>query len=142
MAFEGASQMTLYFVASLGLLFFLPPLLVVLYKLLFRWSCQKAQGRVLRIEKTYDSEADSHRLTPVIEFFDKKGGRFELRPGIRYGLRYLPAVHSTVKIYYRPETQPLKADVANRGLWQVSAILMMTGLLLMLPLLVLKLVLK
>ncbi|MCC7344440.1 MAG: hypothetical protein IT573_05835, partial [Deltaproteobacteria bacterium] len=52
-----------------------------------------------------------------------------------YGLKYLPAVNSTVKLYYRPASQPLRFQVANRGLWEISGIFILVGLLMMLPLL-------
>jgi hypothetical protein len=57
----------------------------------------------------------------------------EAGTGVRYGLRYMPVVGSQVKLYYRPETEPLRVDVASRGLWEVAGALMLTGLAMMAP---------
>ena len=124
---------TSIFFAVMGLFFFLPPLGVIAYKLYFRLGCRKAYGQVIRIEKVRDEETDSMMLKVLISFLDEDGRKTEIRNGIQYGLRYMPAVNSTVKVYYRPGTQPLKFQVASRGLWQVSAFLMLPGFLLMLP---------
>lgn len=122
-----------YFVAIMGLLFFLPPLIVILFKMKFRLGCKKAYGRVLRIEKNRDPDSDSILIQPVIEFTDFKGERFEVKSGSGYGLKYMPRPGQTVKLYYRPNQTPVKFQLASRGLWEVSAILMATGLTLMLP---------
>jgi|GEM_PF-2140116 len=121
------------FLAVMGLLFFLPPLLVIFFKMKFRIACLKAMGKVIRIERNYDPESESTAINPVIEFTNQNGETVEVKTGISYGLRYMPRLHQSVKLYYRPNTQPLKFQVASKGLWQVSAILMLTGLTLMLP---------
>ena len=124
-----------YFLAVMGLLFFLPPLGVIIYKLSFRIGCRKAVGKCVRIERNRDPETRSVMINPVIEFSDRDGRILEFKTGTGYGLRYMPKVNDAVKLYYRPESNPLQAQVASRGLWQVSLMLMATGLLLMLPLL-------
>ena len=135
MFFKILDSAALGFMAIMGLLFFLPPWIVILFKLSFRLGCKKALGKVTRIEKNYDAELGMTLLQSVIEFENQDGERVEYKAGIGYGLRYMPRLHSTVKLYYRPHSQPLKAQIASRGLWEVSAALMLTGLILMLPLL-------
>lgn len=132
---SGISRWTLYFLAGMGLLFALPPLLVILYKLYFRLACKKAYGRVLRIEKNPDPDGAGLLLQPVIAFHDEDGRLLEVRTGLGYGLKYLPAVNSTVKLYYRTDSQALRVQVASRGLWEISGIFILVGLLMMLPLL-------
>ncbi|KAB2838031.1 hypothetical protein F9K50_09970, partial [bacterium] len=61
----GISLWTLYFLAGMGLLFFVPPLLVILYKLYFRLGCKKAYGRVLRIERNPDPDGAGLLIQPV-----------------------------------------------------------------------------
>ncbi|HKX11538.1 MAG TPA: DUF3592 domain-containing protein [bacterium] len=122
-----------FFVGLMGLLFFLPPFGFLLYKLSFRLRSRKAEAKVLRIERNRDPDTGSTMIQPVFEFWTRDGERMEVRTGVRYGLRYMPVVGSTVKLYYRPGTEPLKFDVASRGLWHVSAALMLTGLVLMAP---------
>jgi hypothetical protein len=117
----------------MGLLFFIPPLVVIGFKLAFRLRCKKAFGQVVRIERNYDPEAESTRIQPVIEFRDYRGKFTEFKTGIGYGLKYMPKLNDEVKIYYRPDTDPLQGQVASRGLWEVSVMLMLTGLVLMLP---------
>jgi len=126
---------TLYFLAAMGFLFFLPPLAVIFYKLSYRFRCKKALGRCTRIERNRDPDSDSVMINPIIEFVDYKGEILELKTGSGYGLKYMPRLNSTVKIYYRPDTHPPEGQVASRGLWEVSIFLMLTGLVLMLPLL-------
>lgn len=120
-------------VALMGLLFFLPPFGFLLYKLSFRLFSRKAEAKVLRIERNRDPDSGSIMIQPLFEFWTRDGERVEVRTGVRYGLKYMPVVGSTVKLYYRPGTDPLKFDVASRGLWEVSVILMLTGLVLMAP---------
>lgn len=124
---------TTILLAGMGLLFFLPPLGVIIYKMAFRLACKKVRARVLRIERNRDPDTGSMMIQPVMEFWDRDGQRVEVRSGSGYGLRYLPKPQSEVTIYYRPGTQPLKFQLASRGLWQVSAALMLTGLMLMIP---------
>ncbi len=121
------------FFVLMGLPFFLTPLAFVLYKLAFRIGSKKAQAKVLRIERNRDPDTGSIMIQPVFEFWTADGQRMEARTGVRYGLRYMPVVGTYVKLYYRPGTEPLKLDVASRGLWEVSAVLMLTGLLLLAP---------
>jgi hypothetical protein len=125
------------FMALMGLFFFLPPLGVIIYKLFFRLGCKKVEGKVLRIERNRDPDTGSIMIQPVIEAWTADGERFEVRTGTTYGLKYLPKVGSIVKLYYRSGTVPLKFQVASRGLWEVSAALMATGLVLMAPAVVL-----
>src|SRR4030095_670589 len=127
------SKSMTYLLAAMGLLFFLPPLIVILFKLSFRLRCKKAEGRVLRIERNRDPDSGSFLIQPVIEFTDYKGERFEVKTGTGYVSRYMPRFHTNVKIYSRPDEFPVKFEVASRGLWQVSAALMATGAVLMLP---------
>lgn len=128
-----AERIPLYLFAVMGLFFFLPPVAVISYKLWFRAACKKAYGKVVRIERNYDPDSESTLIQPVIAFTDFRGQGLEAKTGTTYGLRYMPRVGQTVKIYYRPDSMPFKFQVASRGLWQVSAILMLTGLVLMLP---------
>jgi len=121
------------FVGLMGLCFFLPPIGVILYKLIFRLGCKKAYGTCLRIERNYDPDSESTLIQPVIQFTNEEGGVTEVKTGTTYGLRYMPRVRDTVKLYYRPDTFPIKFQVASRGLWQVSAMLMAAGLVIMLP---------
>ncbi len=121
------------FFAVMGLLFFLPPFAFILYKLSFRLGSQKAEAKVLRIERNRDPDSGSIMIQPVFEFWTPDGQRLEARTGVRYGLRYMPVVGSQVKLYYRSGTEPLQVDVASRGLWEVSGVLMLTGLVMMAP---------
>jgi len=130
----GLSRLMEYFLAVMGLLFFLPPLIVIAYKLKFRIGSKKAIGKCIRIERNRDPETKSVMINPVIEFYDADGIIREFRTGTGYGLRYMPKLNGWVKLYYRPGTDPLKAQLASRGLWDVSLALMLTGALLMLPL--------
>ena len=130
---EWIDSLPIYLLGVMGLMFFLPPLIVILVKLKFRLGCRKAMGTVIRIEKNYDPDSHSTLINPVIEFTNENGIRTEAKTGIGYGLKYMPQLHDTVKLYYRPEELPLKCQVASRGLWDVSGVLMATGLLLMLP---------
>lgn len=122
------------FFALMGFCFFLPPLLFLIYKMIFRLGSRKAKAKVLRIERNRDPDTGSIMIQPVFEFWTADGQRLEARTGVQYGLRYMPVVGTTVKLYYRPDSQPLKVDVASRGLWQVAGILMLTGLVMMAPL--------
>ena len=126
-------QIPVYLIGIMGLLFFLPPLGVIIFKLAFRIGCLKAYGQVIRIERNRDPDGAGVRIQPVIQFTSRDGEILEFKTGSGYGLRYMPALHATVKLYYRPGSIPLAAQVASRGLWEVSAILMVTGLVLMLP---------
>jgi hypothetical protein len=125
------------FLFIMGSLFFLPPLGVIIYKLRFRLGCRKAEGRVLRIERNYDPDSESTLIQPVIHFTDASGAGVEVKTGSGYGLRYMPRVGERVKVYYRPGSQPVKFEIASRGLWEVSATLMGVGLVLMMPALIL-----
>lgn len=128
-----ATGTALALLGVMGLLFFLPPLIVIVFKLCFRLGCKKAYGQAVRIEKNYDSESESTFIQTVIAFTDARGQRVEVKTGTGYGLRYMPRIGQTVKVYYRPEGHPPKFQVASRGLWEVSALLMATGLALLLP---------
>jgi hypothetical protein len=130
-----STDLTTGFLAIMGLLFFLPPLLIIFYKMIFRFGRKKTQGKVLSREKKYDPETESYNLITTIEIFTYRGERFLLEYGVGYGLRYLPPVNSTVTIYYDPR-DPKKFQLASRGLWEVSAVLMFTGLALMSPFIV------
>lgn len=129
---DSSDNLTLGFLAIMGLLFFLPPLIIIFYKMFFRLGRKKTQGKVLSREKKYDPETESYNLITTIEIYTYRGERVFLEYGVGYGLRYLPAVNSTVTIYYDPNN-PKKFQLANRGLWEVSAVLMLTGLTLILP---------
>lgn len=126
---------TIYFLAILGILFSFPPLLVIAYKLIFRLGKAKALGKVLSREKKYDAEAESYNLITTIEILTVRGERFLLEYGTGYGLRYLPAVGSQVKIYYDPQN-PHNYQLANRGLWEVSSIFILVGFLMIAPLII------
>ena len=130
---EIIDRSAVYFMGVMGFLFFLPPLIVILVKLWFRLGCRKAMGRVIRIERNYDPDSESTLIQPVIEFTDSRGQRTEVRTGTGYGLKYMPRLHQSVKIYYRPDEIPIRFQVASRGLWEVSAMLMAAGSVLMLP---------
>lgn len=119
--------------AVMGVLYFLPPPIFIFFRLVSRWGCRKAFGKCVRIERNYDPESESTLIQPVIEFADRDGQTHELRTGTGHGLRYMPRVGSTVKVYYRPDSHPFQAHAVHRGMWQVSAVLMLVGLLLMLP---------
>lgn len=128
-----ATLSALYFLGVMGFLFFFPPLIVIAFKLWFRVGCHKAFGKAVRIERNYDPESESTLIQTVIAFTDFRGQRVEVKTGTGYGMKYIPRMGQTVKVYYRPETLPVKFQVASRGLWEVSALLMATGLSLMLP---------
>lgn len=130
---SGISRFTLYFLAGMGFLFFLPPLLVIVYKLAFRLKAKKAYAKVLRIEKNPDPDGAGILIQPVLSFQDEDGRLWEVRTGMGYGLKYLPKVNSTVKLYYRPNRHPLSFQVASRGLWEISGVFILVGLLMMLP---------
>ncbi|MGL5830817.1 MAG: hypothetical protein ACRCZE_01565 [Candidatus Altimarinota bacterium] len=120
------------FLGIMGILFTLPPLLIIFYKLLFRLNCKKTLGKVLSREKKYDPETESYNLITTIEIYTYLGERYLLEYGIGYGIRYLPPVNSTVTIYYKINN-PQKFQLANRGLWEVSGIFILTGLLMLAP---------
>lgn len=114
-----------------GLLFIVPTVIFVLFTLFPRLGCKTAQGKVIRIEKEYDEEGGLTMIRPVVQFLTYRAEQFEVKTGIGHGLRYLPELHATVKVYYDPKN-PQRAQVANRGMWEVSGILVITGLGLML----------
>lgn len=110
-----------------GVLFILPAVIFILHKLFSRIGCKIAQGKVIRIEKEYDEEGGLIGIRPVIRFTTYRAEQFEVKTGIGHGLKYMPELHATVKVYYDPK-DPQRAQVANRGLWEVSGMLVITGL--------------
>lgn len=117
--------------AIMGILFIIPTLGVIVYKMLFRIGCKQAQGQVIRIEKGFDEEQGLTSINPIIEFMTFKGEKKELKTGISYGMKYMPNLHDSVKIYYKTN-DPTKAQMLSKGLWEVSGILIVTGLFLLL----------
>ena len=121
------------FLFLMGFLFFFPAFAFLLYKLFRRIGCKRAEGKCLRIERNRDPDSGSIMIQPLIEFWSAEGERCEVRIGTQYGLKYMPAVGSRVRVYYRPGSQPLQFEVASRGLWEVAGILMLVGLAMMAP---------
>jgi hypothetical protein len=127
--------LTIYFLAGMGVLFFLPPLIVIAYKLFFRLGKSKTIGKVLSREKKYDAEAESYNLITTIEIFTHRGEKFLLEYGIGYGLRYLPAIGSEVTVYYDSQN-PKRFQLASRGLWEISFVFILVGFLMCIPLII------
>lgn len=109
-----------------GALFILPTVMFILHKLFSRVGCKTAQGKVIRIEKEYDEEGGLVGIRFVIRFISHRAEQFEVKTGIGHGLKYMPGLHAIVKVYYDPKN-PGRAQVANRGMWEVSGILILTG---------------
>jgi len=118
---------TLILLIGLGALFIVPAVGVVLWNLFFRIGCKKAIGTVVRIEKGYDKDQGLTSINPIIKFQNYRGEMVEVKPGVGYGLKYMPELHSTVTVYYKTNDSQ-KAQVANKGLWIVSGNLILGGL--------------
>src|SRR5690349_8232711 len=100
---DNSNLITFYFLFAMGILFSVPPIIVIAYKMFFRWGKYKAIGKVLSREKKYDPETESYNLITTIEILTSRSEKYLLEYGIGYGLRYLPAVGSEVTIYYDPQ---------------------------------------
>lgn len=129
---DSSDLLTIYFLAGMGILFSLPPLIIIAYKIFFRLGKLSTLGKVISRKKKYDTEAESYNLITTIEILTSRGEKHLLEYGTGYGLRYLPAVGSQVKIYYDPQN-PQYYQLVSRGLWEISAVFIFIGFLMIFP---------
>jgi len=120
----------------MGSLFIVPTLYFIIYRMAFRIGCKSVIGTVIRIEKgappgvlkgVAEETQGLTSINPIIEYMTYQGEKKELKTGISHGLKYMPNLHDTVKIYYKTK-DPSKAQMANKGLWEVSGMLIIVGL--------------